>query len=245
MENMLKGLATAIIDDGVVDNEEIKLLHRWLISIDIPTAGPTQELRSMIDRVCADGKVTSAERRELLAFLKMIARHIPSSEKGYEFEKYVLSQFNKDQYRLHEWRGDKYLRGWGGPPSNSSPDLELEDKKSGERFAIECKYRTHLSDKKFMWTTPIKHRKYIAYQQKTHIPVYVAFGLSGEPMAPAFFAVMPLVAIQYPGLYIDVMAPYRRDGEGLTLDEIKHPTMRCRVPQVTRLQTPDVNYLAP
>ena len=144
----------------------------------------------------------------------------------YEFEKYVLSQFNKDEYRLHEWRGDKYLRGWGGPPTNSSPDLELEHTKSGERFAVECKNRTHLSDKKFMWATPIKHRKYIAYQQKTHIPVYVAFGLGGEPMAPAFFAVMPLVAIQYPDLYIGRIAPYRRNGEGLRLDEIKHPTMR-------------------
>lgn len=227
MENMLKGLATAIIDDGVVDNEEIMMLHRWLNSIDVPTTGPAHELRALIDRVCADGKVTSAERRELLAFLRMIARHVPSSEKGYEFEKFVLSQFNKDEYRLHEWRGDKYLRGWGGPPSNSSPDLELEHSISGERFAVECKYRTHLSNKMFMWATPIKHRKYKAYQQKTHIPVYVAFGLGGVPAAPAFFTVMPLVAIQYPGLYIDIMAPYRRNGEGLALDEIKRPATRC------------------
>ena len=237
MENMLKGLATAIINDGDVDNDEIILLHRWLNSINIPSTGPAHDLRVLIDRVCADGEVTSAERRELLAFLKMVARHIPSSEKGYEFEKYVLSQFSKDEYRLQEWRGDKFLRGWGGPPSNSSPDLELEHIKSGDRFAIECKYRTYLNNKKFMWATPIKHRKYIAYQQKTHIPVYVAFGLGGEPTAPAFFAVMPLVAIQYPGLYIDVMAPYRRNGEGLTIDEIKHPTMGSRVPS-TRCRVP-------
>jgi len=225
MDDELKGLAKAIIEDNVVEDNEIIMLLKWLATVDIPDSGPVRELRTLIDRICADEIVTSKERRELLSFLRIVARHTSSSEKGYEFEKYVLSQFSKHEYRLHEWRSDKYLRGWGGPPSNSNPDLELEHIQSGERLAVECKYRTHLSDKKFVWATPHKHKKYISFQQTTHIPVYVAFGLGGKPMAPAFFAVMPLVDIQYPGLYIDVMAPYRRNGEGLRLDEIKHPTI--------------------
>ena len=237
MENMLKGLATAIINDGVVDNDEIILLHRWLTSIDIPPTGPAHELRTLIDRVCADGIVTSSERRELLSFLKMIARHIPSSEKGYEFEKYVLSQFNKHDYDLLEWRGDKFLRNWGGPPSNSRPDLELIHKQTGERFAIECKYRTHLSEKKYVWATPIKHRKYASFQDSEKIDVFVAFGLGGQAAAPSLFAVMPLSAIKHPGLYIDIIEPYQRDGKGLRLEDIKHPTMGCRVPS-TRCRVP-------
>ena len=224
MEKILKGLATAITDDEVVENSEIVMLHRWLTSIELPESGPVRELRELIDAVCADGIVTSKERSALLQFLKSLARHMPASDKGYEFEKYVLSRFDKHDYRIHEWRSDKFLRGWGGPPSNSSPDIELEHIQTGRRFAIECKYRTGLSNGKFMWATPRKRDNYIRYQQHNHTQVFVAFGLGGQPRDPAFFAVMPLIEIKYPGLFLRTLEPYRRNTNRLTLAEIEHPT---------------------
>lgn len=224
MENVLKGLAKAIIRDGVVENEEIILLHQWLTSVDMPDTGPVRELRDLIDRICCDGVVTSKERIELLDFLKSCTKHIAPNEKGYDFEKYVLSRFDKRSYRLHEWRSDKYLRGWGGPPSNSSPDLELEHITSGRRFAIECKYRTGLSDGKFVWATPRKHENYVRYQQRNHIQVFVAFGLGGKPRSPALFAVIPLADIKYPGLFPSILERYKRSDDRLSLHEMEHPT---------------------
>ena len=238
MEAELKGLAKAIINDEVVENSEILLLHQWLSQTDIPRAGPLRDLRTLIDRVCADGTVTSAERAQLLSFLKAIARRMPPQEKGFVFEKYVLSRFNKYEYRLHEWRSDKYLRGWGWPTSNSRPDLELEHIQTGTRFAVECKYQTAKPSAFLVWTTPKKLDNYIRHQNEKPMPVFIAIGLGGEPSNPSAFYVAPLKCMKYPDVTIEYLKQFQRDDGRLTLDKIKHSTMGCRV-RATSGASPD------
>lgn len=225
-EIALTGIAKAVIHDGVVENNEIIMMHEWLQEIDLPVNGPLSELRKLIDTICSDGEVSSKERIVLLQFLRNMARHVPSAEKGYDFEKYVLSRFDKKMFRLRAWRGDKHLRGWGSPISNSYPDLELEEIATGHKFAIECKYRKNLQADKFVWATPKKMSIYNSFQSEKNMIVFVAFGIGGKPSMPHFTAVMPLNSIKYAELYKSKLAPFQVSEEFLTLDYLRNMARR-------------------
>ncbi len=177
-------MARSVAYGQTASNDEIIMLHQWLQRQEIPAAGPLRDLRNLIDAICADGVVTSAERKALLAFLKGIAGALSPAEKGEAFEKYVITRFDKKAYRLIEWRSDKYIDDWGGPVSSQWPDLVMEHTASGDRFAIECKFRSKTSGPELQWAEPRQLRNYRAYEEREKVPVYIAIGLGGEPHWP-------------------------------------------------------------
>jgi NAD-dependent DNA ligase len=67
----LQGMAVVILYDGVVDNDEIIMLYKWLQSYEQESSEwPLSELRNLIEEICSDGIVTSKEREILFSFLK-------------------------------------------------------------------------------------------------------------------------------------------------------------------------------
>jgi len=67
----LQGMVTAVLYDGVVDNDEILMLYKWLKSYDEESyEWPMNELKRLIEEICSDGIVTSHERDILFSFLK-------------------------------------------------------------------------------------------------------------------------------------------------------------------------------
>lgn len=70
----LQGLAAAVIFDGVVDNDEIVMLYKWLDQYrEESNEWPLKELKQLIEDICSDGIVTSHEREVLFGFLKSFA----------------------------------------------------------------------------------------------------------------------------------------------------------------------------
>ena len=70
----LQGMAAAVIYDGVVENDEIIMLYRWLDQYkEESNEWPLNELKKLIEDICADGIVTTEERMQLFRFLKNFA----------------------------------------------------------------------------------------------------------------------------------------------------------------------------
>lgn len=105
--------------------------------------------------------------------------------KGREFEDYVINLFdlpNNKKLTLKEWRGDKSLPGIY-PESNSAPDFVFEY--AGKTFAVECKWRSHLS--KDIEKELLPAEKMALFQQFStdrRMPVYLFLGIGGLPSDP-------------------------------------------------------------
>ena len=105
--------------------------------------------------------------------------------KGREFEDYVINLFdlpNNKKLTLKEWRGDKSLPGVY-PESNSAPDFVFEY--AGKPFAVECKWRSHLS--KDIEKELLPAEKMALFQQFStdrRMPVYLFLGIGGLPSDP-------------------------------------------------------------
>ena len=69
-----QGMASVIIYDGVVDDDEIEILLSWTEKYqDFCDQWPLSQLESLIQKILEDGVVTIDERKELLNFLSSIA----------------------------------------------------------------------------------------------------------------------------------------------------------------------------
>ncbi len=72
----LQGIGTAVIYDGVISDQEIKMLAEWLASQNalVHDEWPISRLISLVRDIIADGIVTQEERSEIFAFLSGIAQ---------------------------------------------------------------------------------------------------------------------------------------------------------------------------
>lgn len=198
-EAMWHGVATAIIHDGNITNDEVELLVSMLRLYTPPKNQQLQGLRILLNDVIADKLVTSKERDMILAYLQGYVDKLTPNEKGSEFEKYVVRCFNNQQYSLIEWRSDKALPDWGTPRSSQWPDLVFEENtRPNRRFAIECKYRSRTNGGLVKWSYPEQFACYREYEKRERIPVYLALGLGGEPDNPKNIFMIRLRRIEEP-----------------------------------------------
>lgn len=116
--------------------------------------------------------------------------------KGREFEDFVVAFFDlphNKKLTLKEWRGDKTLPGVY-PENNSGPDLVLEY--DGNPFAIECKWRRHMSkDNEKELLPPDRQTVFQQYSQEHSIPVFLLLGIGGLPSDPDSLHFVPLSKI--------------------------------------------------
>ncbi|MBP5516703.1 MAG: hypothetical protein J6X86_07130 [Bacteroidales bacterium] len=105
--------------------------------------------------------------------------------KGREFEDYVIDLFdlpNNKKLTLKEWRGDKSLPGVY-PESNSAPDFVFEY--AGKPFAVECKWRSHLSkDIEKELLPPERMASFHQFSTDRRMVVYLLLGIGGLPNDP-------------------------------------------------------------
>lgn len=125
---------------------------------------------------------------------KGITANIDSYQKGFLFEKFVFALFNKEYFTLKEWRKSEIIL----PPFHleglSNPDLEFNlFGKKNFRFAVECKWRQDLINNGIYWANDKQINSYLSFENKYHIPVFVAIGLGGEPSNPNEFFLTPLI----------------------------------------------------
>ena len=142
--------------------------------------------------------------REIIRETKVVEKTVvddgltDNERNGRQFEEWVVSQFPKPEYTIKEWRADKFKDGTYAE-STRYPDLEVELKwkNTTHLFAVECKYRSSISDG-FEWTSQEKIDIYDKYEQDRHIPTFVIFGIGGTPSSPEEVIIAPLEKLQKP-----------------------------------------------
>ena len=148
----------------------------------------------------------------LKKFSKRISEENDCLNKGYEFEKFVVSKFNPDFFTLLEWRSDK-TSGGIHPVSNCYPDLIYKFSLKGQSkyFAVECKFKTNLCNDS-LWVEQYKIENYLRFQDKYRMKVFIVFGIGGHPHHPNELCIVPLESLNNSNkLYKNELYHYRKN----------------------------------
>lgn len=136
-----------------------------------------------------------------------------NEKKGLEFEKWVISKFPEQYYKLIDWKGDKIVDG-RYPESSRYPDLEFELHLSNgaliEKFSVECKWRNAFHDGIINWASQEKIDIYNDYAKNRNQAVFLVLGVGGSPSAPERVYIIPLEQAQENVLREDAIEKFRR-----------------------------------
>jgi len=133
-------------------------------------------------------------------------------EQGRLFEEYVRLLFNQDHFYLKKWRQSKLIPKDTFILDLAYPDLELIFAgKNHHPFAVECKWKTEFKKGKIGWAREYQIAKYLDFERKRAMPVFVAIGIGGTPSKPEKLFVTPLVNLKdYPIVCEDQLLEYKR-----------------------------------
>lgn len=133
--------------------------------------------------------------------------------KGYQFEKYIVSKFDRNYFCLFFWNGDKRADGIY-PVTSSNPDLEYDYRDAGSiiSFAVECKWRSQFVNNQVQWAEHDQIEQYKRYERSSGRIVFVVLGVGGEPNDPQEMFTVPLSKIprHMDMLTAEFLAPYKR-----------------------------------
>lgn len=120
-----------------------------------------------------------------------------AARKGYEFEKFVVDLFPDNYYKLRFWASDKVSNKQKSASSNQSPDLLIEytNKSWSRSFAVECKYRSNISEEGFI-IDQRQFENYKSFEIQNDVKVFVALGIGGDPTLPSQFFLFPIHVMQ-------------------------------------------------
>jgi hypothetical protein len=150
-----------------------------------------------------------------------------SENKGYKFEKHVVSLFDDTYFTLLEWRSVKSHDGVF-PLSCQFPDLEFyfQSKTESLHFAIECKWRQHFINDKIFWTNEGQYQNYLQFEEISKIPVFVILGVGGMPEKPGEIYSIPLREIETITLHGINLKPYQCNPENRPYLNCKKTSLR-------------------
>jgi len=133
-------------------------------------------------------------------------------QKGHEFEKYVVTKFDKNYFKCMHWRSDKGSNGVYAE-SNGYPDLQFnfEHREHKKSFAVECKYRQSASSKDTLTIAKeYQLHKYKAFQVREKMAVYIVLGVGGKPSMPAQLYLMDLDNVTSSEMHIMELQPFKK-----------------------------------
>lgn len=163
----------------------------------INTSPPVSVSSEEIKKADSSAEIVEKVKAAILTEIKdLIIPKQTVKDKGDDFEKYVVDQFEEKVYKIYEWRSDKYHNGRYAL-SSMLPDLEYECKTGYQthKFAIECKWRAEFKNDEIEWARPDQLNRYREYEKNKRIPVFILIGLGGKPSAPDHLFVIPLQKI--------------------------------------------------
>ena len=157
---------------------------------------------------------------------KLFGMDSDSAKIGLAFERYVLSRFDLKPYKsskktifqLVSWTGD-YGKNYNySIETDSEPDLIIRHLESGVKFAVECKYRSHLNGAKIglgkRWFLD-HYKKYAS--NNPDIPTFIAFGLEGQPDNPDRVFCVPIGEVRIANPNVNEFEDYERNPQDMFL----------------------------
>lgn len=134
------------------------------------------------------------------------------AEKGFLFETFIIEKFDKNYFRLIEWRSDKFHKGIYAA-SSKLPDLEYQFKttKHKDRLSIECKWRADFNNnRKIEIAREDQLENYWRYSKEERIEVFIILGVGGKPEKPEELFIIPLREIPGPSLHRNKLNDFKR-----------------------------------
>ena len=139
--------------------------------------------------------------------------------KGKDFEVTVYNLFPRLEFDLFAKNEDVFDPTFKGSfiQTRLPFDFGFEHKKSGQRFYVECKYRScfyHDVNKDIDILNIAKNKeqfeKYKKYSRENNVKVFIVVGVDGTPEKPKYMFCFPLEEIKYHTVYDYVCAKYER-----------------------------------
>jgi hypothetical protein len=131
--------------------------------------------------------------------------------KGNDFEKYVVDHFDEDYFSVVQWSTDITRKHDRLVEADMGPDLIIRYEPKGEKFCVECKFRSDLYEDKLNWSNSHQLDRYKEYAKEYRLPFFVIIGLGGDPTYPERMFCIPLEEAKYPGLFPSVFERFERD----------------------------------
>ena len=135
-----------------------------------------------------------------------------NQKNGLDFEKYIVQLFDRKQYKIKEWAGDKYVDGLYAE-TTLQPDIIFELKMHGEpiAFAVECKWRKQIPETGSLeFASQAQIDRYKNFERTKRIPVFIAIGLGGKASLPENIYVIPLNDIKLNYIYMDKLNTFKK-----------------------------------
>jgi len=131
--------------------------------------------------------------------------------KGYLFEQFVVTLFDREYFTLLEWRSDKCIDGIF-QLTCQFPDLEFYFHSQSEslHFAVECKWRQYFTNGIVEWSKETQLANHKQFEKITQIPVFIVLGIGGYPNKPDEVYAIPLGEIDQTSLHCMTLKPYQR-----------------------------------
>jgi hypothetical protein len=137
---------------------------------------------------------------------------------GKRFEDHVESLLTPKYFTLVEKTHSFKTNEQRYVESSLNPDLIFRFNPTSEKFAVECKYRTHLNkDRMLEWSNPSQLQRYREFAKIAKMPVYVVIGLrlekrrGKESYYEKHMFNIPLDEAKYPALYPSVFGKFERE----------------------------------
>ena len=133
-------------------------------------------------------------------------------EQGRLFEEYIKNLFNQDSFKLKKWRSSKLIPRDTFIGGLGDPDLELIfEGKNQHPFAVECKWKSYFYRRKINWARPDQIQRYLDFERKRAMPVFIAIGIGGSGDNPEKLFVTTLCNIcERTEIYEHELIPYKR-----------------------------------
>ena len=240
----LIGIGISFVLGGIWVLTQTSAIQKSAIApvIEIPRSNQTasDSLSLVIATAMVDGVITPKEEKSIREFssqagenpdliLLQIKQDLADSSEesetelidknqkaGYDFEKYIVSKFDKKYFSIQNWASDKFTEGRYAE-ANLHPDIQLTLKLDGVGYplAVECKWRSEPSSKFVKYANPDQLKRYQEFETKTGNPVFIALGIGGKPSAPKSLYIIPIQAFQNPVQHLDNLSKYRKDVDKL------------------------------
>jgi len=130
-------------------------------------------------------------------------------KKGEEFEDFVLNEcFPDELFTIVEITPESSHRLNRRVESRLRPDFCFRDKKSGDTFWVEAKFRSRMYRDKVIWAESWQMERYKEFEKEKGQPVFLVLGLGGVSWDPMRIYAIPLKEIKYTGLYKSFLRDY-------------------------------------
>jgi len=130
-------------------------------------------------------------------------------KKSRKFQMCVGELFHPDEFEIID--AVEYEEGQLIPEDVKKLDFHLRDKKTGEPFWVECRFRQHLHQNELPWTTEKQFESYKEFRKANKEPVFIVVGLGGFPAQPGEMFAFPLDKAEHPHMPESKFRNYERE----------------------------------